>query len=132
MRYYYDCPIKAAYMHKNFGVNFCDKTGLTVSANPSLWYMAERHYMAQSLYIHPDSMGIFEPQVGDLVKATYNKECTFVHRIVSGVEIDHYLVGGFPDHYGYPDYIGDGERKIFKIIQRKGIPFLWPDVEGRL
>lgn len=51
---HYKCPIIAAYMAKYFGVRFIDiETGL------------ESYYEGELLYIHPESLPIFEPKDGD-------------------------------------------------------------------
>lgn len=76
VRYLYTDPLAAAWMAKQFGMRFCDRTGFSVSADPSMWYMADRHHIAGSLYVHPDSLHLLEPQQDDLGLATNTNNLT--------------------------------------------------------
>lgn len=79
-KYYYNCPIKAAYMAKEFGVKMyspeteeyieaelCISDYLWAASNPD----DDMNYQPP-FYIHPDSLEIFEPREGDIVEySTY-------------------------------------------------------------
>lgn len=114
-RYYYTCPLKAAYMAKYFGIKLCDRTLKeslvhlgdefryeSVSID-GLW--KSKYFDADKIiYIHPDSLILLESKVGDII--TYPFQSFF--------------------------QLEKGNSKIIdggKIIQRNGIPFMWPEVE---
>lgn len=75
---YYDCPIEAAYMAKNFGVRLqrVNPTQLVEEdlykeynhpahmANLRLFDCMEKAW--QKIYVHPDSLSIFEPSIKDI------------------------------------------------------------------
>lgn len=130
-RYYYSCPLQAAYMAKEFGMRIlATHHGEQIDTHGNCIAYCEHEFGWESpFYIRPDSQHLLHPKRGDLVLATYTKESSFVYRHVTMVCDRYYLVGGFPDQYGYPDYINNGDRKILKVIQRNGKPFFWPEVE---
>ncbi len=71
MRYYYDCPLKAAWMHKHFGMRFDVYEPVFEIDGFSFAYIdrADGYEFSegQFIYIHPESLRLLEPQVGDLV-----------------------------------------------------------------
>lgn len=136
MRYFYTDPLEAAYMAKHYGMRFNRPTNMNDSGfyteDFSDWYgcgLTEVMYGGGfgKFYIHPDSLAILEPQVGDLFVG---------HNGLFRVDETHYpkegggwepgpcwkLVDGY--HRYFPDAFGD-ERKI---IQRQGKAFFWPEV----
>lgn len=127
---YYDCPIIAPYMAKYFGMKFADRAGYSVSANPAMWYMAERHYTAESLYIHPDSLPILDVQVGDMVTNTHKgnqgRECS---GLVSSMQNDgkSACITTAERHNG-KRYFSESVSQLL-IIQRNNMPFHMPKVE---
>ena len=141
-KYYYDCPIKAAYMAEKFGVKFgikygrklvwdwCDVTRIPRPARTATDILED--YPDQSfgdLYVHPESMHIFEPQAED----------SMLLSISNGIEFSPPLVvGTFCMHTGYPDspsqYVKEQfgeawEIKDWRIILRKNRSFIWPKEE---
>ena len=70
---YYNCPIEAAYMAKNFGARFKDEEFLYY-AHSLIGDYFDFNYFNQNHpyknYIHPNSLSIFEPQVGDTLKGS--------------------------------------------------------------
>ena len=78
MKYYYDCPIEAAYMAKNFGVKLrlelidaetgiIDLQQFPISSWHTLTSLFGTTGLSPYFYITPDSLHIFEPQVGDIL-----------------------------------------------------------------
>lgn len=65
LRYYYDCPLKAAYMAKYFGMKFeggYTAQFLALDAASQIRDKNERDYY----YIHPDSLHLLEPRDDDI------------------------------------------------------------------
>ena len=127
-QYFYDDPLAAAWMAKHFGMQFSRGDQCIIGwgdftySPPNTW--------DAPFVIHPDSVSLLEPQVGDLVEMTYSRGEWINYRHVTSVEEGYYEIADFPDKYGFPDYIGkDGERKIFRIVERNSIPFHWPQSE---
>lgn len=72
-RLYYDCPLKAAWMAKYFGVKIDLGTGVYgLAAKATVEngrLVVTPGFSAEHFryYIHPDSLHLLEPQVGDMV-----------------------------------------------------------------
>ena len=88
MKKYYDDPLIAAYMAREFGVLVSPKMN-TGEINWSCKYPSRGVYTHEwealppdwdRYYIHPDSWHIFEPQVGDFITQDGDDFC---HKIVS-------------------------------------------------
>lgn len=135
-RYFYSDPRDALIMSKQ-GMSFVGVSGLMYPI-ADIAYAAYSIFSDQSpsdpvqgelFYIHPDDYHLLEPRGGDLVKATYTHGDDFIYRHITGKKPSYYEVGGFPDEYGYPDFIKGGRRKIYEIIQRSGKPFIAPEEE---
>lgn len=117
VRYYYDCPIKSAYMAKYFGMKFMGEAGEPVYlelSDQGAYYMAYQSSATNrsvpyigKFYIHPDSQSFLAPKADDLMRSG---ECLFVFG--SGLEI----------------YDGFHSNDV-EIIQRNGLPFIWPQKE---
>ncbi len=115
-RYYYTDPLAAAWMAKNFGMNFWDAdTGITVSRYDGGLY-------DECLFnIHPDSLHLLEPQEDDL-----------------GIGVDDgagriYVVfnRGRWEWVNSTTYQSAPKQfKLERIIQRDGKPFHWPKSEA--
>lgn len=111
MKKFYTDPLAAAYMHREFDVDYAlsDPFNTEVMNYASLEDRIKRD-CCKPVYIHPDSYHIFEPQVGDMVIASDSTWCAIT-------VCDH----------GYADM---AKRKEYKIIQRNNKPFFWPEQEG--
>jgi hypothetical protein len=135
MTMYYDCPIEAAYMVKNFGVKFqVYPYGQAVLSDFS--YDTLTHHLESCLedkevrwkyYIHPDNLSIFEPRIGDLIHVGYG-DYGELHEI--GVD-----EGGFKSNLALGGERGLG-REIMRyqtspreIIQRDNKAFIMPKEE---
>ena len=73
-RYYYDCPLESAYMAKHFEMKIY--MGDLVADNIWEWKdcadsaSLEDDIIPKRFNIHPDSLPLLEPQVGDLIESS--------------------------------------------------------------
>ena len=110
MKHYYDCPIKAAYQAKYFGMNFKSPRGQNLHFDGGRDFCTEKDcgiYSGERHYIHPDSLEVLEPMMDDVIEdgdGDYQE-----------INYDHEL---FIIRHGFR-----------KIIQRDSLPFLWPETE---
>jgi len=137
-QYHYDCPLRAAYMAKEFGVNLGIDEVRDPETNNLVDYTLEiidsdLHWKDCTKFtIHPDSLHIFEPRVGDLCKINVNDD------IASEVSHDFCLwrdsEGG--GCYSFPLKIHNKDGKLeFRdfvyrdliIVQRNNKPFFMPE-----
>jgi hypothetical protein len=102
---YYSCPLEAAYMAKNFGVKFngADYETLCLLAS-------DNYKLDADFFVLPDSLSIFEPQVGDTV---FNGE---IHYDIEQLQTAQY----------YQHHI---KHSGFEIRSRNGRPFIMPQQE---
>lgn len=124
-RYYYTDPLAAAFMAKHFGVKFSayplsprvdafnikpyfDKNGDLCFCLIS--QEGKHQLFHDKLYIHPDSLHLLEPQVGDLTMYKFIEQ--------GGCVI---TPAWFSEHLR--------KEQVESIIQRNGIAFMWPEVE---
>lgn len=116
-RYYYDDPLGAIWMMRRFGFFIIiqdtifihnDWRELADKCSDEAWVEGRK------FYIHPDNEYILKPQKGDLVKDIDNE-----YQIV------------WEDHIGLgiDTSVGTQSPEGCKIIQRNGIPFMWPKEE---
>lgn len=113
MKYYYTDPLAAAWMAKHFGMAFdifAQPSGVRVEKEKSTAKYIAMLGDAYRCYIHPDSLHLLEPKVGDLL---LDDDPT------DGANRTWHLEG-------MPDAI---KAKWNIIIQRNGIAFMWPEVE---
>ena len=114
---YYKCPIEAAYMARNFGVNFLFDPEPKDNAVFLYW---NRNALVNTLqinrfYIHPDSLSIFEPQVNDMNNEGYF--FTGNSEYCDGV--------WYKKQYNESTMFSSSKN----IIQRNNKPFIVPEVE---
>ncbi len=108
---FYDCPIKAAYMAKEFGVRYKSVTGFGLQ-DITQWELADVNgdlrgtlrRLQGEYHIHPDSYSIFEPKEGDLLQDRKGECLT----------------------YTIPQNL---DMRYFKIIQRDNKSFIMPERE---
>jgi hypothetical protein len=144
-RYYYDCPIEAAYMAKNFGMEFQDENDWDAEViihdkDAGFLYsrgteeMASKEmYIGEKIYVHPDSLPILEPQPKDKVGNDHYSDL-----VVSDEDYKRYLRARHDEEFSAvfsvplisvskaKDGIASGEAVIEK---RDGKPFFWPKEE---
>lgn len=109
---YYHCEFKAGYMDKYFGVKYQVRDEDGELSDKTIWdYDCFRECSPENpFYIHPDSLHLLEPQVGDLIAYEYEGR------------IKCYSLIAHPDN---------GKTKLperQKIIQRNGIAFMMPEI----
>ncbi len=141
-RYYYDDPLAAAWMAKHFGMMFIARADTNLSMTPhwGIWLkdydlvcVPDSYTEGKSgirFYIHPDSLSILEPMIGDLVSEDASLEdCALISKYLweCGEEYDLDPGHFFQFIITREDFCLDCS---YKIIQRKGTPFHWPKVEA--
>lgn len=141
-RWYYTDPLAAAWMaaHHNMrfntnkiGFSYCYKTNdLIPSPQIDVWeivrdtfsidagYGSLEHEIAEKYYIHPDSLHLLEPQDGDIALDADGGAGEY--RAFSSKWGCFYGCGR--------DCEGMDTRLPFKIIQRNGLAFHWPESEA--
>jgi hypothetical protein len=141
-RWYYDDPLAAAWMAKHHAMTFSTE-GIMDDKSATAWmcsvgpvsFLGDEATVKTSLhernfYIHPDSLSLLKPQVGDLVAFSdekvvpvFDKGQLFYHRR----EIDPYhRLMVLNAHFASEPYLSMKQH----IIQRNGIAFHWPKREG--
>jgi hypothetical protein len=133
MKYYYTDPLAAAWMAKHFGMRFCAHDGEHIEIKQDgfrgtcegeewdRWLRSERSspYEYKKLaYIHPDSLHLLEPKVGDLVELSFDTQ--------RGVVSTHQR---YTEEQAKEHIAGVHSWKRYKSIQRNGLAFMWPEVE---
>lgn len=71
MKYYYDCPIEAAYMAKNFGMQFRSTRNQVLYFDGGSDFRSEKDcgiYGGEYYFLAPESLALLEPREGDIVK----------------------------------------------------------------
>jgi len=139
-RFFYTDSLAAAWMAKHFGMKFGIKHKGVVQWN-CIGKLDEPFGPLQRpedildpisesvpLYIHPDSLHLLEPQVGDLFRFS-NKGP--IYECVCDVDKHVARIGYIPNPPQWElsqtkQYIGDLR---FRIIQRNGASFMWPESE---
>ena len=91
-RYYYDCPIKALYMMREFGVKIEQWKFIAADHEPKLDDVWQQHiiqelhdynvktYREDFFYVAKESESIFEPKEGD-ISLQQNNEFIFASKI---------------------------------------------------
>jgi hypothetical protein len=131
-RYYYTDPLAAAWMAKHFGMKF---EGGSISAFNCSVFSSGRttpHYYADDGdddfrgIIHPDSLHLLEPKVGDIFRCWDNEDPddTQPYRIVPNQSTPREWTVEL-QYAGFDDSVTPNE-----IILRDGKPFFWPEREA--
>ena len=121
-KYYYDCPIKALYMMKEFGVKFSEAHGTNHA--DKFFQINEKELCdfatgviedfrgIEQIYVAPESEHIFEPKKGD--------EGRWAR-----------LIGAHYANYNGEQWVSAGiEEKLPDIIYRNGKHFFNPKEEN--
>jgi hypothetical protein len=114
-RYFYTDPLAAAWMAKHHEMRFCG-IGYPMTAPANEKDILGEYSDEDGCYqepigifnIHPDSLHLLEPQVGDLAQ----------------FGIDNYGMWREVEPQYRPNFFG------IPIIQRNGVAFMWPEVEN--
>lgn len=123
MKYYYDCPIKAAYMAKEFGVVTVDDAGDVIGFGVMQWE-ARNDAEKERYYVHPDSLHIFTPKKFDIIVNANDAPFTVCTYPTAEKE-------------SYYDYITPRDAKWhfknsparWSILKRNNKAFIWPESE---
>lgn len=137
MKLYYTDMAAAYIMARDFKVQFTDYHGVYL-----FWSQVDNviecwlddiqpdgkpiGYVGIGFYIHPDSLPIFEPQVGDFLIAVEKYPEPFV--VVDDSTSHNYTYECRGDIEDIKKFISSGRYK-YKIIQRNGKHFFMPEVE---
>lgn len=116
MRYYYTDALAAAWMAREFGVEFAIPS-YEIWFGTSIETMRElcRYCHDDYFYLTPDSEKILEPQEGDIK--------TIEHAPPMARTRDDFKES-------LAETLGITQPSIItKVIQREGKPFFWPEVE---
>lgn len=118
-RYFYTEPLAAAWMVKHFGMKFesCQNNGVSADYWP---LTIAGHDESQRYYIHPDSLPLLEPQVGDWGRGPYAGEVIGVSESLITIHVPERHNG--KSHFCQP-------RSEFKVTSRNGVAFMWPEGE---
>jgi hypothetical protein len=122
--YFYTDPLAAAWMAKHHGMK-CrveDKGDTEYQwvdmRNVSCYFVMEE----AAYYIHPDSLHLLEPKVGDLILKEGFNDPMLVKDIIAGDVLCKIGWDGSIERCTDKGYC--------KIIQRNGIPFMWPESDA--
>jgi hypothetical protein len=119
-RFFYTDPLAAAWMMKHFKLRIHTGGGDTCDFRADFsgnYYEEDLLSLGGKLYIHPDSLCLLEPQDGDVL---YHNAETRIDRFAAIV--------GSVWLYDVPR-AKRGVNNGLRIIQRNGIPFMWPESE---
>jgi len=127
VKLYYTDPLAAAYMAREFGVKFANNNSDSPARMDIITTFSsmDNHVSTivdccgievdlsdnEEIYIHPDSLHIFEPMDGDIGLDT--------HRIANHFEDGDWTQLGYRGLPNHP----------VKIIRRNNKPFHWPEEE---
>jgi hypothetical protein len=119
---YYSCPIEAAYMNKNFHVQFLNTIPILLEDAISFYYTPNTY---DKYYVLRESFHIFNPQNGDII--TGNEGPAMVH-----MEKTYYPIGTKEANITQiliSSAIYLCEKGDIKIIQRNNKAFITPHKE---
>ena len=132
MKLYYEEALKILWMHLKYQVRFTDGKGREYQ--PFDWdCFMEEIYDEQvfntysnpgKVYVHLDSYKVFEPQVGDLVKARWS-DTKFWYGCIKEITKGQYPLVT----WGPYDAFHVKKRDILEIKQRDGKHFFIPEKE---
>lgn len=116
MKYYYTDPLAAAWMAKHHKMRFLNRVG------DEIFYRNMQDMMdleRMKFYIHQDSLHLLNLQVGDMVKSKLGKHADTIIDSQDGIPVMTTIDAA--------EEILLNEDEV--IIQRSGIPFMWPESE---
>ena len=114
-KYYYTCPIKAAYMAKEFGIIIGMIVGSSEIIRCSKDWENVVNYRCGNMYVAPESKHIFEPEAGDIFSyKMFGKVATYI----------------LPENQDGKEWVKEANE--IQIIMRAGKQFFMPEVEKEL
>lgn len=135
MKPFYEDPLAAAWQTKHFGMQFTvprpllSKIGLDGFA-AGRYIFAEADASGQyKLYLHPDSLHLLEPMVGDVMTADLINWGVNVG-VVKRVNENNVMIGALDWDGESTVMINSKDAADNKIIQRNNIQFHFPKFEN--
>jgi len=124
-RYYYTCPIKAIYMHKEFGVKCLTeiKIEADLKENNFIFYENMTPEITK-IYVATESENIFEPQLYD-AGFSINPELPFSCLVIAIFEKTGTWAWYNMKHQRWEN----SHKKDWKIIERDNKQFFMAEVE---
>lgn len=119
MRYFYTDPLAATWMAKHYGMRFRYNNG-DVFQDSGEWFTLPMEMPSYLFFIHPDSLHLLEPQVGDVLRKGATDKTRVDLRLVDA---------GVNDHEFWLTISKKFIERGYQIIQRKGLAFMWPETE---
>lgn len=150
-RYFYTDPLAAAWMARQHKIRFVDDTGSELiwcmTDNDFYWVVADEQpdgsnpcYAGVYFYVHPVSYWMLDAQDGDVVEFDRWHWDRQRHEDLKDVEPQpHYGLVKTDGEWTQIFSAGIGWDRVrkgdefalpFKIIQRGGRPFFWPEQEA--
>jgi hypothetical protein len=112
-RFFYTDPLAAAWQAKHFGMETTN--GFYFICNSDRGVIAAGGGDANGKYfVHPDSLHLLDVQVGDLISINGGDSANIATHDEFLAELKR-----LEPHFAKP----------LRIIQRKGLPFFWPEAE---
>lgn len=128
-KYFYTDPLAAAWMAKHFGmkIEWSNEDGWQITHLIHQSIMGNEKVSIVKLYIHPDSLYLLDPQEGDIVNPSSSWQLAYIGSTILVKNMERMPNSTFMDI----NTINDISKKYGDviIIQRKGIPFMWPESE---
>lgn len=119
--WYYTDPLAAAWMAKHFGMEFVDLENVFEAIDDFVHVIVEHDGPFE---VHPDSLHLLEPQVGDLC---FFWDSEYDRNDAALVEqIDAHGCRWITDRFDIRE-CKEGNDSFRSIIQRNGIAFHWPE-----
>jgi hypothetical protein len=124
-RFFYSDPLTAAWMVRHHGMMLTTGrlSGDVIHVRCEQGAMVISHLAIFPLfkaYIHPDSLHLLEPQVGDWGRGPYAGEVIGVSENLVTIQVPERHNG--KSHFCQP-------KSEFKIVSRDGFAFMCPEVE---
>lgn len=113
---FYTDPLAAAWMLRHHGMGFNVSSGVAENIKHiRIWDEITDYYRpGNKFYIHPDSLHLLEPQVGDLVSVNNGQD--------AGIAFHQDFIDALKTNY-------TSFAHQVTIIQRNGIAFMWAEFE---
>ena len=133
-RYFYTDPLAAAWMMFHQGVKIDGNSYARIRLDKFCTKIEVYHmedWFAPKFYVHPDSLPLLTPRVGDLVTNTFRgnhgRECSGVVESMANGGASA-VITTCERHNGKRHFFESVSQLI--VLQRDGKPFHWPESEA--
>lgn len=119
-RYFYTCPLKAAFMAKYYGMRF-EPISDIASIREFMWHGIGNFiglWEEDRYYIHPDSLHLLEPKNCDLGTDGFD-----------AYRYEHWDEASVPGRWVLGRYGNASDPSAIRIVCRNGEAFHMPEVE---